>query len=48
MILSVAQADLHKSFANIYRTIMTYAPFSFFVNGGKAMFEGRGKVPDRK
>jgi uncharacterized protein (DUF362 family) len=37
-------ADLHKSVANIYQAIMAYAPFGFFVNGGKAMFEGRGEV----
>lgn len=37
-------ADLHKSIANIYRAVMDYAPFGFFVNGGKAMFEDRGEV----
>jgi hypothetical protein len=44
MILSVAHADLHKSVANIYQAIMTYAPFNFLVNGGKAMFEDQGEV----
>lgn len=36
--------DLHRSVANIYRSIMAYAPFHFFVNGGKAMFEDRGEI----
>ena len=36
--------DLHRSVANIYRSIMAYAPFRFFVNGGKAMFEDRGEI----
>ena len=36
--------DLHKSVANIYRAIMLYAPFRFFVNGGRAMFEDRGEI----
>ncbi len=36
--------DLHKSVANVYRAITSYAPFSFFVNGGKAMVEGRGEL----
>jgi len=36
--------DLHKSVANIYQAVMAYAPFGFFVNGGKAMFEDRGEV----
>jgi uncharacterized protein (DUF362 family) len=36
--------DLHKSVANIYRAVMTYAPFGFFVNGGKALFEGQGEI----
>jgi uncharacterized protein (DUF362 family) len=36
--------DLHKSVADIYRAVMAYAPFGFFVNGGRAMFEGRGEV----
>lgn len=35
--------DLHKSVANIYRAIMQYAPFHFFVNGGKIMIEGQGE-----
>jgi uncharacterized protein (DUF362 family) len=33
--------DLHKSVANIYRAVTTYAPFDFFVNGGKIVIEGR-------
>jgi uncharacterized protein (DUF362 family) len=37
-------ADLHRSVANIYQSIMAYAPFRFFVNGGKAMFEDRGEI----
>ena len=37
-------ADLHRSVANIYRAIMAYAPFHFFVDGGKAMFENRGEI----
>ena len=37
-------ADLHKSIANIYQAVMAYAPFSFFINGGKAMFEDLGEV----
>ena len=37
-------ADLHRSVANIYRAVMAYAPFGFYVNGGKAMFKGRGEV----
>ena len=36
--------DLQKSVANIYRAVMAYAPFGFFVNGGKAMFEDRGEI----
>jgi hypothetical protein len=36
--------NLHQSIANIYRSIMAYAPFHFFVNGGKAMFEDRGVI----
>ena len=36
--------DLHRSVANIYRAIMDYAPFHFFINGGKAMIEGQGEV----
>ncbi len=35
--------DLHRSVANIYRAIMRYAPFDFFVNGGKAIIEGQGE-----
>jgi hypothetical protein len=40
----VVHVDLHKSVADIYRAVMAYAPFGFFVNGGRAMFEGRGEV----
>ncbi len=36
--------DLHKSVAGIYRAVMAYAPFGFFVNGGQAMFEDRGEI----
>lgn len=36
--------DLQKTLANIYRAVMAYAPFGFFVNGGKAMFEDRGEI----
>lgn len=36
--------DLQKSVANIYRAVMVYAPFGFFVNGGKAMFDSRGEI----
>ncbi len=35
--------DLHRSVANIYRAVMRYAPFEFFINGGKAFIEGRGE-----
>jgi len=37
-------ADLRRSIADIYRSMMAYAPFRFFVNGGKAMFEDRGEL----
>ncbi len=36
--------DLHRSVANIYRAVMAFAPFGFFVNGGKAVFADRGEV----
>ena len=36
--------DLHRSIASIYRAIMQYAPFHYFVNGGKAMVEGQGEA----
>jgi hypothetical protein len=36
--------DLQKSVANIYRAVMAYAPFEFFINGGKAMFEEQGEI----
>lgn len=36
--------DLPKSVANIYRAVMAYAPFEFFVNGGRAMLEGQGEI----
>jgi uncharacterized protein (DUF362 family) len=36
--------DLHRSVANIYRAVMQYAPFHYFVNGGKAVVEGQGEI----
>lgn len=33
--------DLHRSIANIYRAIMQYAPFQFYVNGGNTVVEGQ-------
>jgi len=36
-------ANLHKSVAAIYRAVMAYAPFGFFVNGGPVMIEGYGE-----
>jgi uncharacterized protein (DUF362 family) len=36
--------DLHRSVANIYRAVMRYAAFGFYVNGGKAMIEGQGEI----
>ena len=36
--------DLHRSVANIYRAVMSYAPFGFFINGGKMMIEGQGEM----
>ena len=36
--------DLQRSVANIYRAVMVYAPFGFFVNGGRAMFEDQGEI----
>ena len=36
--------DLHRSVANIYRASMAYAPFHFFINGGKVMIEGQGEM----
>jgi uncharacterized protein (DUF362 family) len=35
--------NLHQSVAAIYRAVMEYAPFEFFVNGGPAMVEGYGE-----
>jgi hypothetical protein len=35
--------NLHKSVATLYRAIMQYAPFHFFVNGGRYMLEERGE-----
>ena len=35
--------NLHKSVASIYRAMMAYAPFGFFVNGGPIMIEGYGE-----
>jgi hypothetical protein len=36
--------DLHRSIANIYRAVMQYAPFHYFVNGGKAAVEGQDEI----
>lgn len=36
--------DLHRSVANIYRAVMSYAPFQFFINGGRVMIEGPGEM----
>lgn len=36
--------DLHRSVAGIYRAVMKFAPFGFFVNGGKMMIEGQGEM----
>lgn len=36
--------DLHRSVARIYRAVMEFAPFCFFVNGGKMMIEGQGEM----
>jgi len=36
--------DLHRSVANIYRAVMQYAPFGFFMNGGKIMIDGQGEM----
>jgi uncharacterized protein (DUF362 family) len=35
---------LHKSIVNIYRAIMQYSPFGFYINGGRAMFETTGEI----
>lgn len=35
--------DLHKSVANIYKAIMLYAPFHFYINGGTAFDETKGE-----
>lgn len=35
--------DLHKSVADIYRSVQGYAPFHFFINGGVAMAEDIGE-----
>jgi uncharacterized protein (DUF362 family) len=35
--------DLHKSVANIFRSIQWYSPFSYFINGGLAMSENCGE-----
>lgn len=37
-------ADLHRSIASIYRAVMQYAPFHYFVNGGRAVVEGQGEA----
>lgn len=36
--------DLHKSIVNIYRAVMDFSPFDFFINGGRAMFEDRNEI----
>lgn len=36
--------DLHGSIVGIYRAVMAYTPFGFFVNGGRAMIEDRGEI----
>jgi uncharacterized protein (DUF362 family) len=36
--------DLHRSIASIYRAVTRYAPFHYFVNGGKAVVEGQGEA----
>lgn len=35
--------DLHKSVENIYKGIMNYAQFDFFINGGLVMDETKGE-----
>ncbi len=35
--------NLHRSVAAIYRAVMAYAPFSFFINGGTVLIEGYGE-----
>jgi uncharacterized protein (DUF362 family) len=35
---------LHRSVASIYRAVMEYAPFGFFINGGRVMIEGQGEM----
>jgi len=35
--------DLHKSVANIYKAVMDYSPFDFYINGGIAMDESSGE-----
>ena len=35
--------DLHRSIASVYQAVMVYAPFGFFVNGGRAMVDDRGE-----
>ncbi|BES65579.1 hypothetical protein SANA_20180 [Gottschalkiaceae bacterium SANA] len=35
--------DLHKSLSNIYKGLMEYAPFHYYINGGLAMKEGYGE-----
>jgi uncharacterized protein (DUF362 family) len=36
--------DLHRSVANIYRAVIRYAPFHFYLNGGKAVVERLGEI----
>ncbi|MFC2025909.1 DUF362 domain-containing protein [Chloroflexota bacterium] len=31
--------NLHKSIANVYQALMTYAPFNYFINGGIGLIE---------
>lgn len=35
--------DLHKSVVNIFSSIQSYSPFSFYINGGLAMAENYGE-----
>lgn len=36
--------DLHRSVANIYQAVMKYAPFHFFINGGRVMIEDQREL----
>jgi hypothetical protein len=44
VLLKINLLNLYKSVANIYRAVTMYAPFDFFVNGGKIVIEGREEV----